>query len=142
MKLWRISDYADLSGLGGLRRAGRWNLRGRPVVYAAESSALAILEVLVRYERKQLPPPYQLVEIEAPDALPIAEYRSPDPPPIDQSRSWGDRWLAAGKAPLAKVPSAVAPKCFNYLINPAHPDAAKITVVSHGRYSWDARLFG
>jgi RES domain-containing protein len=50
MRLWRISNYADLSGEGGRRAEGRWHERGRPVVYLAEHAALALLETMVHLE--------------------------------------------------------------------------------------------
>ncbi|WP_155836914.1 RES family NAD+ phosphorylase, partial [Paraburkholderia mimosarum] len=43
MEFWRISNYADLRGIGGLRASGRWHYRGQPVVYLAENPALALL---------------------------------------------------------------------------------------------------
>lgn len=142
MKLWRISNYLDLGGEGGLHVDGRWNSIGRLIVYAAESSALAMLEVLVRYGRKVLPPPYQLLEIEAPDDLAISDFGASAPRQVERSQAWGDRWLEEGATPIAKVPSAIAPKCFNYLINPAHADAREVMLIEHGKHPWDARLFG
>ena len=48
MELWRISNYADLSGAGdGLLAAGRWHTRGRRIVYLADHPASALLEMLV-----------------------------------------------------------------------------------------------
>ena len=49
MLLYRISKskYAkDLSGEGARRAGGRWNFKGTPVVYTADSTALATLETL------------------------------------------------------------------------------------------------
>ena len=141
MRLWRISKFVELNGLGGLQAAGRWHKGGRRIVYTAEHSALALLEILVGIERRRIPPPYQLLEIETPDDLPISDFGSKPPPEIETSQAWGDRWLADGTTPLARVPSVIAPKCFNFLINPAHADASQIQVIEHGKYPWDARLF-
>jgi len=47
MELWRISNYADLSGAGGLQAAGRWHTRGKRIVYLADHPASALLEMLV-----------------------------------------------------------------------------------------------
>lgn len=49
MRLWRISNYADLSGQGGLIAPGRWHSQGRRIIYAADHPASAMLESLVRF---------------------------------------------------------------------------------------------
>lgn len=41
-RIWRISNYADLEGLGGLKAGQRWHTRGRRIVYCAPSPAAAI----------------------------------------------------------------------------------------------------
>lgn len=66
MNLWRISNYKDLKGLGGLKASGRWHNRGVPIVYLAETPALAMLEVLVHFDMTldEIPKHYQLLEIE------------------------------------------------------------------------------
>lgn len=142
MLLWRVSEFIDLSGEGGFRFSGRWNSGGRHVVYTAEHSALALLEQLGQLLRRTMPPDYQLLRIEVPGACNIVAYPH-DSPPADRRESlrWGDEWLERGESALARVPSAMAPHAFNYLINPAHADAAQIRVTDHRRHGWDARLF-
>lgn len=142
MVLWRISEWPTLDGVGGLTVAGRWHSRGRPIVYAAESSALAILEVLVHLEVDRMPPDFQLLKIEAEAGLKVEDWPL-DTPPASQVESarWGDEWLKAGRTALARVPSAIAPGAANLLINPAHPDAARIRVAEASRWPWDKRLF-
>lgn len=142
MKLWRLSKFLELNGEGGRLFAGRWNRGGQAIVYTAESSALAILEVLVQYQRGSIPVPVEVIEIVAPDDLLIFDYGEPMPP-RDQaiSQGWGEDWLRQGASALARVPSALAPASYNLLINPAHPDAPQIQVARHWRHSWDARLF-
>jgi RES domain-containing protein len=53
----------------------------------------------------------------------------------------GDAWLALRESPLARVPSAIAPQTWNYLLNPEHPDAKKIEVAEVVRERFDNRLF-
>ena len=66
MILWRISNHADLNGLGGVHRSGRWHFAGVPVVYLSESPALALLEVMVNFDLApdELPADYQLLEVD------------------------------------------------------------------------------
>lgn len=132
-----------MDGAGGLFAAGRWNSIGQPIVYLADTSALAVLEALVRRSRTALPAPYQLLEIEAPDDLPTTEW------PLGQdgrdkplTTAWGDAFLRARSTALARVPSVIAPASWNYLLNPLHPDAARVRIIQAGRWPWDARLFG
>lgn len=141
MILWRISGHADLSGRGGLVVDGRWSLRGRAIVYAAESSALAMLEVLVGYEAGRFPDSFQLLRIAGDAKVAATEYAGTTAPPLDESRAWGNGWLASGTTALASVPSAIAPESRNWLVNPAHPDAAHIHVTAKRRWPWDQRLF-
>ena len=57
------------------------------------------------------------------------------------SREIGDRWLERSTSALLQVPSAIA-QGQNFLLNPAHPDAAKIVVAEIFRAPFDARLLG
>lgn len=141
MLLWRISDFASLDGERGFYSNGRWHAKGKPIVYAADASALAILESLVRIGRITLPQPYQLLRIDAPDDIAVAHWRGDVPPTLNESRAWGMDWLDKAQTALASVPSAVAPHGRNWLINPAHPDAARVSIVAKSRWPWDKRLF-
>src|SRR4051794_31374860 len=132
MELWRISNYADLSGLGGLRAGGRWHSQGRRIVYLADHSSSALLEMLVHMDRELIPATYQLLRVVVPvdiavetaDAALPSDWRSQ----TSMSREIGDRWLDRSASALLRVPSAISAKGNNYLLNPGHPDAAKIFV--------------
>lgn len=139
MRLWRISEFAALDGAGGMISAGRWHRRGRRVIYTAESPALALLEALVRFETGSLPERYQLLELEIPDDASRTEWAGSVPEEPD-SQAWGSEWLASGATLLARVPAAVAPDSFNWLVNPEHPEAARLALRSARHWSWDPRL--
>ena len=142
MRLWRISEFAALDGAGGLIAAGRWNRIGRPVVYLADASALALLERFVRVDRATLPPPFQLLEVDAPDDLASTDWPAgQDPTDTALTQDWGDAFLKVARTPLARVPSVIAPRGWNWLLNPLHPDAARVSLAAAGRWPWDARLF-
>ena len=148
MRLWRISNYADLTGAGGLNSSGRWHSRGTEIVYLAESPASALLERLVHLEIDigELPGHYQLLAVDIPDdvafdtmdgrGLPEG-WRSDD----GVTRPTGDRWLQEGRTALLRVPSAIVPHTNNWLLNPNHPDAAKARIVQVIRAPFDPRLF-
>ncbi|HEV2122738.1 MAG TPA: RES domain-containing protein, partial [Chloroflexota bacterium] len=67
LSAWRIlkAKYREqpLSGEGARRVGGRWNHRGVPLVYLAESIALATLEILVHLQDTETLPKYALVEV-------------------------------------------------------------------------------
>src|SRR5258708_6701497 len=146
MDLWRISNYPDLSGIGGLRAAARWHSQGRRIVYLADHPSSALLEMLVHMDRDFIPSTYQLLRIIVPSDL-ATEVVGIDQLSLDwrvntiASREIGDRWLDRSVSALLQVPSAISQRAHNFLLNPAHPDAAKIAVAEVFHAPFDARLF-
>lgn len=144
--LWRISNRKSLSGEGGPKYAARWHSAGHRIVYLAESPAGALVEALVHLEleKDELPRAYTLLRVQAPSDLPIEELRIPSGEGWKTnhalSRSLGDEWLARKVAALARVPSAILPNTYNYLLNPIHPDAERIKVAEVTRAEFDLRL--
>ena len=142
MRAWRISNFADLSGEGGLLIEGRWHFRGTPIVYCTDHPSTALLEILVHATRYTVPDYYQLLEIEVPDdietfAPTIAMNWDRD---TDETRRIGARFIAEGIFALMNVPSVIMPKARNFLLNPAHSDARRIRIVETYRYPFDSRL--
>jgi RES domain-containing protein len=137
MRLWRISNHPDLSGEGGLHASGRWHSKGRRVVYLADHPASALLEVLVHLEIdvEDLPTHYQLLEIEAPDDVAVTALDETSLPPDWRAqplitRARGDNWLRGGASALLRVASAIVPATRNTLLDPAHADATRLSIVS------------
>jgi RES domain-containing protein len=60
----------------------------------------------------------------------------------EETRAIGDAWLASARTALLGVPSAIVPRTTNFLLNPAHPHAARFSLVSVSRYPFEPRLFG
>ena len=148
MILWRISNYADLLGTGGMAASARWHTAGKPVVYLAESPSSALLEILVHLEvdEQHRPDRYQLLKVEVDDRVSTQELSLADLPP-----SWdgdeqitqpiGDKWLVESASALLRVPSAITPETWNWVLNPRHPDANKVTIIAKGKHPYDRRLF-
>jgi RES domain-containing protein len=145
MGLWRISSYADLSGVGGLNSGARWHSKGRRIVYLADHPSSALLEMLVHMDRDVVPAPYQLLRIVVPDDIAIEAVRIKELS-VDwrtetiASRQIGDQWLDRSSSALLQVPSAISQQGHNFLLNPAHPDAAKFIVAEIVRAPFDSRL--
>jgi RES domain-containing protein len=149
IEAWRIAkaEYADdaFSGEGAMLYAGRWHSEGTRVVYTAESVALAILEILVRMRRMNVPA-YVLIPCYFHEALveelDMAKLPEDWASPISPAglRSFGDTWARNRVSPVLRVPSAVTLVEFNYLLNPEHPDFASIDIGEARPFSFDLRL--
>jgi RES domain-containing protein len=145
-ELWRISDFSQLNGEGGLRYSGRWHTAGHPIVYLAESAAGALLEVLVHLEVEDndLPHPYNLLRVTVPAQLEAERlYFAQDEAwksNIRMTRAIGDEWLQSARSAIAQVPSAIMPSTWNYLLNPGHPDAQRVEIVEVAPAQFDPRL--
>jgi len=153
MKVYRIVKMkrraSDLSGTGAFNDGGRWNSPGIFALYTSENAALALLEVLVHVDESELPPNLFLMTIELDDKAPVYEipdrrlptdWRMPDN--MDLKRI-GDRILRGEKYLAIRAKSAVMPQQYNYILNPGHPDYAKmVRVVKVEPLDVDSRLRG
>jgi RES domain-containing protein len=155
--VWRIAadtaDYTsvDLSGRGAEKTGGRWNRRGTSLIYSADSIALACLETLVHLSGADpLPLNRYLVKITIPPSAWKArtKFKPSLHPSWDAipaglvSLDCGTIWARSAHTLIAEVPSIVVPEERNILINPAHADAAKLTVKKMRRWTFDIRLSG
>ena len=136
MRLWRISAFAGLTGVGALHSNGRWHTIGKPVLYASEHPALAMIETMahMRLSLTNIPINLKLIALDVRDGASIS--RAPKLPSGWQaneptSQAVGNAWLASGSTLLLPIPSALLSDSINYLINPAHPQAA--THVKEGK---------
>jgi RES domain-containing protein len=153
LRLWRISSYSSLEGLGGEFTDGRWHTAavGKRIVYMAEHPALAILQSLVNLagRTQDLPDTYQLLEIEVASAAWskrkfLADQKTPifdKDVAFDESQVIGDSWLKKNPSALAVVPSAPAPFSWNILLNPLHSDAHFARIANSYSLAYDERLF-
>lgn len=146
---WRIvrEKHAGsaFTGEGSARFGGRWNSRGRAVVYSSGSKSLAALEILVHLNP---PIPFKyvawrlefdaklLVRVTAAD-LP-ADWRLEPPPP--STRQLGDAWLQSQRSPILAVPSVIIPGELNFLLNPAHREFKQISIGEPEPFAFDPRL--
>jgi RES domain-containing protein len=139
--VWRISEFADLTGIGGKKAAARWHSKGRPIVYMADNPASALLEVLVHTPSVDLPSSYQILKINV-EGMQCIEPALPSFWIKDLliTREIGDVWLKNDRSPILKVPSAILPDCWHYLLNPIHSEARRAKIVSCKRFKLDPRL--
>lgn len=149
---WRVCapEYAGtaFSGEGARVYGGRWNSKGRAVVYSSESISLAVLEQLVHVEDSAVLDAFVVVsatldedsiEILSPTSLPDDWRTYPAPPHLEEI---GDTWLSEHRSLALRVPSVTVKGQHNYLINPAHPDFASIEVSEPEPLDLDPRITG
>lgn len=140
-----------LSGIGASLSDGfRWNSLHTRLVYTSESRALALLEIAVHLDLSaDLPTDRYLVEIEIPDTILIQtvdRFLLPvgwdSYPPQEITRLIGDDFVLFQESAILRVPSCIVPDEYNYLINPLHPETAKISTVKSYHLRIDKRLGG
>ncbi len=151
MKIYRLtkSKYAfDLSGKGAELAGGRWNRKGKAVLYTSQSRALCTAEIAVHTPLGNIPTDYEIVEITIPDGVEIKEIGTSELPPdwksIPQSHSTqeiGDKFLSENKYLVFRVPSVVVQGDFNFLINPAHRLFYEVEITLTEPFDFDTRLF-
>lgn len=157
MILYRFSRKehgGDLSGKGAELYGGRWNSKGVPVVYCAETRALAVTEIIAYTPPGLIPEGYVLNIIEvplessaaapelmcsvAPDKLPLNWKKYPHG---KETKQLGDALLKERQCLLIKVPSALVTGEFNYLLNPLHPNFNTVKVLEVLPFNFNERLF-
>jgi hypothetical protein len=88
-----------------------------------------------------LPATFQLLQVAIPEELAIKALSTLAPADWKERPEYtqqvGDAWLASQESPLARVPSAIAPRTWN----PAHPDAKQVQVAEVIKERFDNRLF-
>ena len=146
---YRIGDpdgeFPIYDATGSRLYPGRWNLADTPVIYASENYSTAMLEKLASGNGK-IPPNQHAITITVPrgasyevltrDQLPGWDLLDPT-----VSQEFGAAWVRERRSVILLVPSYVARRERNVVINPVHPEARTIEVSLHEPVWWDARLF-
>ena len=126
---------------------GRWNRLGTPVVYCSDHPATALLEILARLDRADVPSSFRLLAIAIPDDAPSVSLTADKLPDnwradISTTRTTGTDLLRRAEALTIRVPSVLVPYAWNVLLNPQHADAVRCSVVETIESAFDPRLTG
>mgnify|MGYP003411559635 FL=1 len=149
MRVWRVTRRAHAApdGEGARLYGGRWNLPNTPVVYASASLSLAVLEYLVHVDRDLAPSDLVSIAATIPISLPVETIEIGQLPngwqaPSDQEslQRLGSEWVQVQASAVLRVPSALIPVEFNYLLNPAHSDFGRIVWADPVPFSLDPRF--
>ena len=147
LRAFRIADmrHPIFDGTGAMLHGARWNSPGRRIVYAAETYAGALLEILV-HSSGRVPRSLAYVEIEIPASIATEEIAPGglpgwDAPSFEKARAFGDRWYDERRTAVLMVPSVVTRVERNILLHQEHPDFARIRAGQPVPVRWDARLW-
>jgi RES domain-containing protein len=153
--LWRVASDTpgwtadDMSGKGAAGKGARWNHPGELATYAATSISLAAWETRAHFGRgTTLPWNRFLVRIDVPDEIWAARELVARPLPVGWdaipeglvSRNLGSSWLKSGRTALLSMPSVIIDEEHNVMVNPAHPDCARIRATKLRRFLYDPRV--
>ncbi|TAM98574.1 MAG: RES domain-containing protein [Chitinophagaceae bacterium] len=150
MEVFRIAKNKyihDLAGTGSRLNGGRWNSKGESVVYMSSYRSLAVLEMIVHVPQKNLTNDYQIATIHIPEKIKVKtlsiemlpeHWRTVTISP--RLQAIGDQWLKESKYCVFQVPSVVIPQEWNYIINPAHPEAKDIMIIKTENLVLDERF--
>jgi len=148
---WRIVKAKHktraFDGEGARIAGGRWNKIGIPMIYTADSLALAALETVVHLPKQELLKKiFTRIPVEFDARLVIMLNPADIPkdwdsfPPSESTQNIGGEWALKKRSVVLKVPSTVIREEFNYLINPEHPDFKKLSIGSPIKFVFDARI--
>jgi len=147
VRAFRIADmrHTIFDGTGAMLHGARWNSPGRRIVYASESYAGALLEILA-HASGGVPRSQGYIEIEIPAGLSIEEVVPEDlphwgSPSFATARAFGDRWYDERRTPVLLVPSVATRIERNILMNQEHPDFVRIRATGPLPVRWDERLW-
>jgi len=152
IKAWRLSkakhQKTAFTGVGTQYASGRWHYINVPVVYGAESLALAALEQFVHVTNEAMHIRYLSFELDIPPSLIIQvediatmPQRWRKQPPGQKSMTIGSNWVKSGRSTVLSVPSAVIPTERVFVINPNHKDFSKIKIGPAEKFSFDSRVW-
>lgn len=149
---WRLAKarHAAIAfdGEGARLEGGRWNPKGVPVVYLSDHPALAALEMFIHLKSAATKIEFVMFRVEIPAEvsvleLPVATLPASwrDEPPTLETMAVGERWVREGKSAILKIPSVLVPAADNFVLNPRHPEAAKVRTDRGEKFSFDPRMW-
>ncbi len=148
---WRIDkakrSASSFFGVGAAKEGGRWNSTDIPVVYVSEHLATAVLEKYIHLT-KPVYPKLELVkfsidfngvdiEVVPSSSLPVDWQQEPVAP---STQALGDEWAKSRRTAILAVPSAIVPDELNFVLNPSHPDFARVIISAPEAFVLDPRL--
>ncbi len=147
MLVYRIVLSAYAGKLKASGRAARWNPNDVEMIYTASSRSLACLENAVHRSQAGLSRLFNVMTIDCPDKLDVISIASKELPEdwADYNKMYftqqiGAKWIKENKSAILRVPSSIIEEEVNYLLNPAHKDFHKISIIKNQPFIFDSRI--
>lgn len=151
MLVYRIqkSIYAQsrediLSGEGARLYGGRWNLKGIPMIYTSSTPELAHSEYMIHFNNIS-PPSSNIICLDIPNYSILEARNLPDGwrkhENIAETQNFTREWLEKNDFLAMKIPSAIVPMSFNFLINPKNSEMNQIKIINSEVFIFDERFF-
>ena len=148
MIVYRISHSKYAATLSSSGVANRWNTIFQFVIYCSENISLCALELLAHTNGIRPAGEFKIMHIEILDEAEITLIDVAQLPEnwfqlqsYTQTQTIGSNWYESKSTLLLKVPSAIIPSEFNFVINTLHPDFTKKVKLSAVKdFFWDNRF--
>lgn len=146
MLAFRIAHYKYAHSLSVSGFEGRWNSKGKLVLYASENVATSLLENILYRTGTGFNNDYKIMVIYHPEEhieqmitsnLP-KEWRSMES--YDQLQKIGNSWYDEQRSLCLKVPSSILPDNYNIIFNTTHPEFKNVKLIDVLDYEPDERL--
>lgn len=146
MLAFRIAHYKYAHSLSVSGFEGRWNSKGKLVLYASENIATSLLENIIYRTGTGFNSDYKIMVIYHPEEhieqiitsnLP-KDWRSMES--YDQLQKMGDSWYDEQRSLCLKVPSSILPDNYNIIFNTTHPEFKNVKLIDVLDYEPDERL--
>lgn len=146
MLAFRIAHYKYAHSLSVSGFEGRWNSKGKLVLYASENIATSLLENIIYRTGTGFNSDYKIMVIYHPEEhieqiitsnLP-KDWRSMES--YDQLQKIGNSWYDEQRSLCLKVPSSILPDNYNIIFNTTHPEFKNVKLIDVLDYEPDERL--
>ena len=146
MLAFRIAHYKYAHSLSVSGFEGRWNSKGKLVLYASENIATSLLENIIYRTGTGFNNDYKIMVIYHPEEhieqiitsnLP-KDWRSMES--YDQLQKIGDSWYDEQRSLCLKVHSSILPDNYNIIFNTTHPEFKNVKLIDVLDYEPDERL--
>ena len=146
MLAFRIAHYKYAHSLSVSGFEGRWNSKGKLVLYASENIATSLLENIIYRTGTGFNSDYKIMVIYHPEEhleqiitsnLP-KDWRSMES--YVQLQKIGNSWYDEQRSLCLKVPSSILPDNYNIIFNTTHPEFKNVKLIDVLDYEPDERL--